>query len=851
MPKKTAGNLVEAAKAGDLARVKELIAQGADVNAKTERGKNILEEVYRDRRKEEIACALIRAGADVRAANVSLWMAVAEERAAIVKTLIEAGADVNAGSPLLRAATHGATEMVRLLIEGGADLNVTKLLQPKALLAAIMGNHPETALVLLHAGADISPQEGRWFPLTEAAARGQIEVVKHLVRKRADINARSRYCEVSLREDRTIDARDVTPLIRASRKGRLEVVKALIEAGADLQIRDADGMTALDWARKQKHSDVAEALRATGKAEREDTTEEQLLKAAEAGDAAKVRSLIQAQVNLAPHDPRRATKSLTPLMLAAAAGHVEVVKALIEAGAEVNGTDESAPASDRTSSFGAKDLSRENLQELGRSLRPTPLSLAAEHGHAEVVRALVRAGSDVNAQDQLGRTPLMLAVNGNHSAIVEGLLTAKADVHARNKDQETALSLAVQRQNAHIARLLMAAGAKVNLKCCEGGTPLMKAAERCNLELVELLLNAGAKATTRSKGSGGPVKAASGATCEKPVPEGTAIVPMPEDKIVPAVKCLLEAGADANAADGMGTTALMDAARNGYGELARMLLNAGANVRAADHTGWTALHWATVMRKPELVSILLNAGADPNASDSEGRTPFSLALKNKKRNKTPITLLEQRGGKKTPRKAQERELVAVVEEKWQREQAVAPPDFRSTAQRKAFRDVVAKLVDVCGTKPSALGDTGGVSFHVHSSKTVELGPLQRECLAKGCYVFTPRVSHGDRVSALAALPTSDKYEAIAYMQTNGCNFGLGPGGIIKWLKKLEKEQPFVLTGIGHDFLDGSFTRPIKHPKALARRMYKFCPDIVDQGCGTVEALTEVLKEKRRLFFWWD
>jgi hypothetical protein len=51
-------------------------------------------------------------------------------------------------------------------------------------------------------------------------------------------------------------------------------------------------------------------------------------------------------------------------------------------------------------------------------------------------------------------------------------------------------------------------------------------------------------------------------------------------------------------------------------------------------------------------------------------------------------------------------------------------------------------------------------------------------------------------------------------------------------------------------LEGYFTTPVKDPRALAKRMYKFCPDIVDQGVGTVDALAKEL-QKQKLYFWWD
>ena len=101
------------------------------------------------------------------------------------------------------------------------------------------------------------------------------------------------------------------------------------------------------------------------------------------------------------------------------------------------------------------------------------------------------------------------------------------------------------------------------------------------------------------------------------------------------------------------------------------------------------------------------------------------------------------------------------------------------------------------------------------------------------------------------LPTTDKYDAIALHNTNGCNYNVGTGYIIKWLKQLELKQPFILTFIANDTLSGRFLTPIQNSEQLAEEMYKICPDIVDQGCESVERLAENLRTKQRLYFWWD
>ena len=101
------------------------------------------------------------------------------------------------------------------------------------------------------------------------------------------------------------------------------------------------------------------------------------------------------------------------------------------------------------------------------------------------------------------------------------------------------------------------------------------------------------------------------------------------------------------------------------------------------------------------------------------------------------------------------------------------------------------------------------------------------------------------------LPTTERADVIAAVGTNGVNCGIGPGYIVEWLETLHRAAPFVLTIVGSDILAGRFCSDIPETAHWARRMYAFCPDIVDQGTGTVESLADGLKESRELFFWWD
>ena len=100
-------------------------------------------------------------------------------------------------------------------------------------------------------------------------------------------------------------------------------------------------------------------------------------------------------------------------------------------------------------------------------------------------------------------------------------------------------------------------------------------------------------------------------------------------------------------------------------------------------------------------------------------------------------------------------------------------------------------------------------------------------------------------------PADDKYSVVRACGTDGGTCSLSTQKIIAWLRRLDKKHPFALTDCGIDFVAGRFLSPVRDGHALAVRMYEFCPDIVDQGCGDLKALAAGLRKSPVFFFWWD
>jgi ankyrin repeat protein len=541
--------------------------------------------------RRTLVIAILLGAAGLHASGADVADAAKARDAVAVKALLKNGADVNAAqgdgmTALHWAATNGDAALTQMLLSAGANIRATTRLGGiTAMHMASQGGHAEVVAALITAGADRNaPTTTGATPLMLAARAGSSETVTKLVETGADINAK----EKSFGQ---------TALMIAAGLDRADVVKVLLARGAD-------------W----KAASTVVDLQSLTASPIEDGTGRPQPAAPRGPDVAGVtrgyryNELIGAQ------------GGLTALHFAARQGSSAAAFALVDGGVDVN-----APSPGDAA---------------------TPLLVAVINGHFDLAAYLLEKGANPNLSSKGGVSPLYAVLNVQWAPIA-------AYPQPRAYLQQS-------RGYLDMAKLLLEKGADPNARVRHkvwysgynfdqsgvdeaGATAFWRAAYAADVAAMKLLVSYGADPsvpTTKLFSRRGPEDPATGIdkSALPPLPVGgpgasplhAAAGPgyatgfagnshhVAPSGMLPAVKYLVdELGADVNAVDHDGNTAVHHAASRGDNEMIKYLVSKGADVKKLNRSGQTTIDVANgpVQRTepyPETIKLLESLGAVNN-----------------------------------------------------------------------------------------------------------------------------------------------------------------------------------------------------------------------------------------------
>ena len=246
-----------------------------------------------------------------------------------------------------------------------------------------------------------------------------------------------------------------------------------------------------------------------------------------------------------------------------------------------------------------------NLQDQDKE---TALYIASVHGHKKIVEVLVQNGADVNLQKRNGETALYRACRNGYKKIVEVLVQNGADVDLQHIDLETALYAASRNGYKEIVEILIENGANVNLPDERlGQTALFRACQGGFKEIVEVLVQEGSDLNLQNN-----------------VKE-TALYKASERGHKDIVKILVQMGANVNLQDIYEDTALFAAFRKGNREVVRVSIEAEIDLEMEGSHQRTALLQAAERGWEDIVQILIDKGADIDSVDADQQTALLIA----------------------------------------------------------------------------------------------------------------------------------------------------------------------------------------------------------------------------------
>lgn len=415
--------------------------------------------------------------------EISLMRACYEGQLSAVKNLLKAGVDVNVKYgiiyPVTVACIKGHHDIVDELVKSGTDVNL-KDGDHTLLSTACLRGHLKVVNVLLKAKADANLSDEYQTPLIAACTKEHVSIVNELIEFGADVN---------------LGFNSRTPMITACSTTNLSIVDMLIKAGADVNATIEDNffgtsLIAACW--NNSFPIVDKLIKEKADVNLRSSHLTPLYVACKEADLDIVKRLIEERAQIGQNALLNACK---PAIIRTDRRKElsNIMKALIEAGADVNGSEEDDAPLTIACSYGFLDVVNVLLEaganvNVKRKCR-TPLTTACFNGHLEIVKQLIEFGSDADQVD-VCKTPLTAACFNGFVGVVEYLIKKGANVNLGDGYRTPLLSANVG-NSLKIVKTLIQAHADVNFEY-KGNTPLLAACRGRDFLVVKELIEAGA-----------------------------------------------------------------------------------------------------------------------------------------------------------------------------------------------------------------------------------------------------------------------------------------------------------------------------------------------------------------------
>ncbi|MDR0494446.1 MAG: ankyrin repeat domain-containing protein [Treponema sp.] len=630
--------LHEAARSGNTDIIKLLVKNGAEVSAQDAMGNSALHVAVAEEKHPAVIRALLENGADPNLRDdhgdsplhvlVSLNRPPETVRALLAGANVDLSArNVSGQTPLYLAVKENRVALIPLLLSAGSDIFAADNSGITPFDYAMRVKGPVLDALITHETARQKDSEGNTILHIAVGNKGDAVTIGKILNQEADVNARNREGD--------------TALHIAARTNQKESGEFIISKGANIFYTNSDGKSPLYTALTHSSGVLQWMFTPETVAAYDEMGNTMLHYAALWRMDRHIRFIIQQGVST---ETANATGE-TPLFWAVKYDGASTVKALLAEKANLHARDSLGNSALHAAVRWNAKNSVAALLDAGIDVNVHSLDLTAplhesvRLGLADIAVILINRGADLEVRDSGGNTPFMETVKAGQVETVNLLAKMGANAMTRNANGDTPLHAAIEREDRAVIAALLGLGVSIHARNTRNQTPFQIALHGSG-EIVSLLLT-----KDRINGADDFGNSPLHIALQEKVPAST-------------LRIIIDKGTRLSSVDSNGRIPLRLAADLDAWELAKVLADSGSNpfstavdnktsgeiaisrggdairavfsgraINATDGSGNTILHYAARMGRPESINLLLELGAVKTAKNIAAESPADIALR--------------------------------------------------------------------------------------------------------------------------------------------------------------------------------------------------------------------------------